>query len=367
MLHRRQLCCTVLTTDRSEWLANVSKALRKLTSRWLGFGVDVFVPSEPPALLDKLTDELLVLSCDAVAAEVEVARRTETISGKAQTRLLAWVLSDARGAQARMDNALAETVGKRLQRQAQKVRDDTALAAAAAQHACASAELAAAQDASLRPGLAALLAGIEEEKQLALRKPREEVYIGFHELQSLLPPAELMLEPPEPPKPPAHSVLAAALQAARREEPEIPPIPPIPPELARALGSDGVQALWQCQQNWNHNLDKSNDWWRMLPSLVAHTLIDHSWQYHQGKEDGAVQIMDAMRKELALKEEADEDECASLLALKEQQIILLETRIAALERQLKLQARGEALPKAVGWRGIAFRLQEEASKRARHD
>ena len=128
-----------------------------------------------------------------------------------------------------------------------------------------------------------------------------------------------------------------------------------------------MQALWQCQQNQNHNLDKSNDWWRMLPSLVAHTLIDHSWQYHQGKEDGAVQIMDATRKELALKEEADEDECASLLALKEQQIILLETRVAALERQLKLQARGETLPKAVGWRGSAFRGQEEASKRARHD
>ena len=176
-----------MAPDRSEWLANVSKALRNLASRWLSFGVNVFVPLEPPALLDRLTDELLVLSCDAVAAEVQVARRNETISGKAQTRLLAWVISDARGAHIRMESALAETVGKRLQRQAQKVRDDTALAVTTAQQACVSAELAAAKDASLRPGLAALLEEIEEEKQRALKKPQEEVYVGFHELQSLLP------------------------------------------------------------------------------------------------------------------------------------------------------------------------------------
>ena len=293
------------------------------------------------------------------------ARRTETISGKAQTRLLAWVVSDARGAQARMDKALAETVGKRLQRQAQKVLDDTALAAATAQQACAAAELAAAADTSLRPALPALLAEIKDEKQRVLRKPQEEVYVGFHELESLLahpqPP-----EPPKPPKPPVHSVLAAALQAAQPEEPVEPDIPPIPPELARALGSDGVQALWQCHQDWpSGDLAESSDWWQTVPFLVAHTLIDHSWMYQQGKEDGAAQVREAVP------EDADEDEYDRLLQAKEHHIILLESKVALLERQLKLQARGETLPKAVRWGGVAVSgresSREAASKRARHD
>ena len=71
-----------------------------------------FTPSPPPALLDSITDELLVVASDTVAA---VATQAPTKpSGKAKLRLLAWLVADARGADTPLEKALAETVGKRL-------------------------------------------------------------------------------------------------------------------------------------------------------------------------------------------------------------------------------------------------------------
>ena len=62
------------------------------------------------------TDEILVVA--AAAVEAVVAQQQPRPSGKAQYRLLAWTVADARGATAVLDKALAETVGKRLDRQA---------------------------------------------------------------------------------------------------------------------------------------------------------------------------------------------------------------------------------------------------------
>jgi hypothetical protein len=72
-------------------------------------------------LAEHLTDWLIVLACDAVSTTA--AESTEPVSGKAQQRLLAWLLCDALGhTGAVLDAKAAEAAGKRLQRQALRVR-----------------------------------------------------------------------------------------------------------------------------------------------------------------------------------------------------------------------------------------------------
>ena len=84
-----------------------------------------------------------------------------------------------------LDKPLAETVGKRLERQAQKVRDDCADASARA----AQQRYAARSDATA-PGLPRRLAAIDEMERLMLMHPRTEVYVGFHELDGLIPSSD---------------------------------------------------------------------------------------------------------------------------------------------------------------------------------
>ena len=94
--------------------------LRERARRILASEDDKFEPSPPPALIDAITDELLVVASDTVAAAATEAQTKP--SGKAKYRLLAWLVADARGADTPLDKALAETVGKRLDRQAAAVR-----------------------------------------------------------------------------------------------------------------------------------------------------------------------------------------------------------------------------------------------------
>jgi len=105
----------------------VAEALKKLAQRIRTFAEGIFPPSPPPALLDRITDELLVLSSDVVAG---VARDGQAISANAALRLLAWTVADARGATVALDGPLALTVGKRLNRQAQSVQASLARAEA---------------------------------------------------------------------------------------------------------------------------------------------------------------------------------------------------------------------------------------------
>ena len=120
-----------LATGAAQPTAHISEKLRQLARRLLPFTEGSFEPSPPPCLLDNLTDELLVVAADAVDAVCATA--TARPSGKAQYRLLAWVVADARGAAVPMEKPLAETIGKRLDRQARKVRGDLARAVTAAQ------------------------------------------------------------------------------------------------------------------------------------------------------------------------------------------------------------------------------------------
>ena len=170
------------------------EALQQRATRILPYTEGNFTPSSPPALLERLTDHLLVVASDAVAsatADVQPA-----LSGKAKLRLLAWVVADARGATVPLEKALAETVGKRLERQAQKVRGETAAASARALQQRTDARSAVAADPLLAAGLASKLGAIDEEERRAFNRAVVEVYVGFHELEGLLPPSKGVV--PEP-------------------------------------------------------------------------------------------------------------------------------------------------------------------------
>ena len=202
-------------------LSEAQRALETLARRFLPpFPNGNFSPSPPPALFDKTTDELLVIASDTVAT---VATDVQTRpSGKTLLRLLAWIVADARGAFMTLDKQLTETVGKRLDRQAQKVR--TTLARATSDAEAARSELSTVMSASdpVSNGVDRL-AEIDAKEQKADQHARDEIYVGFdYELEPLLPGYVAPSRYPE---------LVAI------HEPAGPTIlPPIPPDLAAVLG-----------------------------------------------------------------------------------------------------------------------------------
>jgi hypothetical protein len=159
----------------------------------------------------------LVVAADAIATVAsEVQPRP---SGKALYRLLAWAVADARGATAPLDKALAETVGKRLDRQAQKVRGELARATDDAEAARSN----LARDALAEDAVAAQLAAIDAVEQRVYDHARNEVYVGFSELEGLLPNYVAPSRYPE---------------LETLHQPQGPSsLPPIPPDLQAALGA----------------------------------------------------------------------------------------------------------------------------------
>ena len=134
-------------------------------------------------------------------------------------RLLAWTVADARGATVPLDKALALTVGRRLISRADTVRGELAAAAAQAEEARAGA---------LGDGE---LAAIDETEQAAIRKARDEVYIGFWELDELLPGAP-------------DRDAAAMIRYPKLNQPrDHTPLPPISGGLAAALGAGSCAEL----------------------------------------------------------------------------------------------------------------------------
>ena len=220
-----------------------------------------FEPSPPPQLLSKLTDEDLVVAVEAV--EAVVAKQQPRPSGRAQFRLLAWTVADARGAAAPLDKAVAETVGKRLDRQAQKVRRALYLVEADyRERRLYSSECEyAAMDAAHR---------------LEMETMRSEVYVGFHELEPAVEEDAAAAEAAALP-----ATLAAALQTAEAPRPRHPslPLPAIPPDIARSLGRTGVQCLWDyaIYSEWDVSADyhgprarRSEEWHQLLPLAFKH-------------------------------------------------------------------------------------------------
>ena len=98
--------CSGSQKERSD----VQNYLERLAQRIVSSPEGTFAPSPPPALLDALTDEQLVMASDVLAAAA--AQVQQPPSGKAQQRLLAWLLADARGATALLDKEDAQVAGK---------------------------------------------------------------------------------------------------------------------------------------------------------------------------------------------------------------------------------------------------------------
>ena len=187
--------CSSYHTGGAGQPTGAGESLRRLARRILQFPDGTFEPSAAPALLQKLTDELLVVASDAVSTVV--AEAASKPSARAVLKLLAWTVADARGASIPLDESLALTVGKRLDRQASKVRDALAAVSADADVERAEARAAAAADEALAAALPARLAAIDAKVQAAYTAAREEVYVGFHELEALIP-----RPPPDAPPPP---------------------------------------------------------------------------------------------------------------------------------------------------------------------
>ena len=274
-------------------------------------GEGAFTPTPPPALLTFITDEVLVMAADAVAAAA--AKAQPQPSGKAQLRLLACVVADAHGADIPLQKPLAETVGKRLDRQARSVRATTEAAVQHAKNARAAVSDGADWDGG--PGevraLRAALAKIDEEAAAALARSREEIYVGFHELESLVPGGSGYL--------PAETVWAREALDASVEAVESPTgvfarvrfpwrIDPetwreedgsVPPDLVQALGSDGTQALVARVPPGLIG----DEWWSIgMPSLVMR-LLDQARveeEYHTGMIDLEIEDRKEARAELKL-------------------------------------------------------------------
>ena len=132
-----------------------AQVLRAIAERLVQFAQGDFRATGPPQVLQVLTDELTVIADEAVAS-VCAGVQPKPPSLAAKQRLLAWVVADARGATVALEKPLALTVGKRLERQAQKVRADLAAAASEAAAARDAARSAGLNDAALAEQLAVI-------------------------------------------------------------------------------------------------------------------------------------------------------------------------------------------------------------------
>ena len=183
MLRSNADCFARIGPGSQKRLSDIKSALEQLARRFLPCPGEIFEPLPPPALLQTITDELLVVLSDTVAAVATEVQPPP--SGKALLRLLAWLAADARGATTVLDKATAFKVGKRMDYQAQSVR------AALRQATCTANEDRAAlaeQGAKLRPAeVSAAHAKIDNAEQRVYDFHSRDVYIGFHELDELLP------------------------------------------------------------------------------------------------------------------------------------------------------------------------------------
>ena len=329
--------------DHDTWIRAVATGLpnglvESLTSfaeRILPFANGDFQPSPSPTLLDKLTDQLLVVISDAVAAVAAAA--SPPLSGVATQRLFAWVAADARGAATPLDKVLAATVGKRLEKQAQKVRETLTSASARAAEARKAAREAAVQDTTLVAALPAELALIDEAEHKAYASARNEIYVGFHELGS------------------GSTAASGSLSVSVEAPPQLPEWVSREPEdgprkdelLKRALDRILTQEITIDQ------LRETNEWQESYMRRERLRMQQRAWEderiqrtLHNELWDTECELKDAhdkleeMRDEIEeLVEERVKDRCADLeydLERSRTGNSVLRTRLAALEAELSL-------------------------------
>ena len=221
--------------------SEVPEALRKIARRILPYTDGKFSPTTGDPVVKVLTDDLLMA---AAAAVKDVCGAVEpTPSGKAQFRLLAWVVADAVGALEPVEKDVAETVGKRLQRQASRVSTSIAAVAASFEKERDTARSAVEKGVTLAEDLEGLLADIDANEQDFIRPLQQEIYVGFVELGPTESALAIGPESPEPESPPPGGWLAAE----RREDPVWQRWREeggaVPHAIARRLGDEGCRLL----------------------------------------------------------------------------------------------------------------------------
>ena len=255
--------------------------LKELAQRIRGSPEGEFTPSPPPRRLHEITDSLLIIASDAVS---EVGSEQPPLSKNGILKLLAWTVADARGATTPLDKPLALTIGKRLERQAASVRAKLQAIRARWLDARTDIHLKVRADTGAAAMLPTLIESALESERVELCDARTEVYIGFHELESLLE------ESAEPAPAPASTLPASAPVPELASSPEPARTPkvhfpwlldeepweecPIPPDLIAALDdAEAVEQLWEHSRRWAVQPDCAAHWWAMGLPRFAVTLV----------------------------------------------------------------------------------------------
>jgi hypothetical protein len=228
----------------------VKEALQATARRIGTYPQGNFAPSPPPLVLESITDEHILIAygiVTGIAAEMK-------LSGAAEQRLLAWLMADARGATIVLDPPSADRAGKRLKKQALKVRADLDAAPlwAATERTRVHAE---AEATSLRAELTA----IDEAEQGMLTAPRTEVYIGFYELK------DCGLRKPEPePEPEPESEPESEVELP----PKITETTPLPRALVRIWDADQISYFRRACISRGIRTDDLDDYPMLISMLV---------------------------------------------------------------------------------------------------
>lgn len=116
--------------------------------------------------------------------------------GKPEMRILAWLVADAMGAVRPIEKKLADVVGLRLERQAAQVRAEIKAVKeeAAGLRTSAQVEVHVNPTMGMAEGLPGYLATLSKRQEQELQKPYSEVYIGFWELEEVLPEVPVEVE-----------------------------------------------------------------------------------------------------------------------------------------------------------------------------
>ena len=209
------------------------------------------------------------------------------LSGAAEQRLLAWLMADARGATIVLDPPSADRAGKRLRKQALKVRAD--LDAAPLWAATERTRVHAEAEATL---LRAELTAIDEAEQGMLTAPRTEVYIGFYELK------DCGLREPEPEPEP---------ESEPESEVELPPniteTTPLPRALVRYWDADKISYFRRACISGGVRTDDLDDYPSLISRLVgrlhvAEVRAASMEKYHDQELQAMQKRIDALQTDL---------------------------------------------------------------------
>ena len=234
----------------------------------------------------EITDGLLIDIQGAVNAAADAA--TPKLSGLARKRLMAWVVIDAVSSPAVLGKTAADKAGGRIWVQAQRVSAALQDASDEAASNRAAARAAAAADSVLEAGLATELAAIDAAEKGTLNELRDEVYIGFHELETASPPLPSLLacvpgtgtDEAVPASLGPHADTRTSSSSSGIRYPYLQPIirtpeeaPEVPADLRHKLGVDGCNLLDSKYAGWMKGRDPEEWWAHCLPMLCL-SLMD---------------------------------------------------------------------------------------------